>query len=65
MRAERRLRRLEESYQRRAVSTLSREEILFLLRVCRRGLRDGVESIAPEHRARALPLMTLLVGEWS
>jgi hypothetical protein len=65
MRAERRLRRLEESYQRRAVSTLSREEILFLLRVRRRGLRDGVETIAPEHQARALPLMTLLVGEWS
>jgi hypothetical protein len=65
MRAERRLRRLEESYQRRAVSTLSREEILFLLRVCRRGLRDGVETIAPGHQARALPLMTLLVGEWS
>jgi hypothetical protein len=66
MRAERRLQRLEDSYQRRAVRTLSREEILFLLRFCRRALRDGgFESIAPEHQARAFPLLTLINGEWS
>jgi hypothetical protein len=65
MRAARRLRRLEESYQWRAVGTLDREEILFLLRFCRRALRDGFESIAPEHQARALPLLILLNGEWA
>jgi len=65
MRAERRLRRLEESYTWRAARTLSEDEILFLLRFCRRALRDGFESIAPEHHARALPLLILLNGEWS
>ena len=65
MRARRRLRRLEAGYRRRALGSLSDEEVLFLLRFCRRALRDGLETIAPEHEARALPLMTLLVGEWS
>jgi hypothetical protein len=65
MRGERRLRRLEDGYKRRALATLSDEETLFLLRFCRRGLRDGVETIAPEHHARAMPLLTLLNGEWS
>ena len=65
MRAQRRLRRLEEGYKRRALGALSDEEFLFLLRFCRRALRDGVETIAPEHAARALPLMMLVVGEWS
>ena len=65
MRARRRLRRLEEGYKRRALGALSDEEFLFLLRFCRRALRDGVETIAPEHAARALPLMMLVVGEWS
>ena len=65
MRAERRLRRLEESYTWRAARTLSEEEILFLMRFCRRALRDGLESIAPEHQARARPLLILLNGEWS
>jgi len=65
MRAERRLRRLEESYKWRAVRALSEEETLFLLRFCRRALRDGVESVAPEHHARARPLLILLNGEWS
>jgi len=65
MRAERRLRRLAEIYTRRAVRTLDEDEIFFLLRFCRRGLRDGMDSIAPEHQARALPLIALLNGEWS
>jgi hypothetical protein len=65
MRVQRRLRRLEVGYKRRALATLSDEETLFLLRFCRRGLRDGVETIAVEHQNRALPLMTLLFGEWS
>jgi hypothetical protein len=65
VRARGRLRRLEEGYKQRALRALTDEEFLFLLRFCRRALRDGVETIAPEHEARALPLMTLLVGEWS
>jgi hypothetical protein len=66
MRAERRLRRLEKSYQQRALGTMSQEEISFLLAFCRRAYRDGgFDSIAAEHRARAFPLLTLLNGEWS
>jgi hypothetical protein len=64
MRAASRLRRLEEGYKRRALSTLSNDEVLFLMRFCRRALRDGMETIAPEHQTRALPLLTLLNGEW-
>ena len=65
MRAERRLRRLELGYKCRAVKTMSPDEILFLLRVCRRGLRDGFETLAPEHQARAVALFSLLGGEWA
>jgi hypothetical protein len=65
MRAERRLRRLEESYEQRALRTMSQEEISFLLAFCRRAQRDGFESITPEHHERAIPLLTLLNGEWS
>ena len=66
MRAERRLRRLEKSYEQRALRTMSQEEISFLMAFCRRAYRDGgFDSIAPEHQARAFPLLSLLGGEWS
>ncbi len=63
MRAERRLRRLEESYRWRALQTLTDDELLLLMRFARRVLRDGVDSITPQHQTRAIALLTLLVGE--
>ena len=65
MSAARRLQRLEKHYASRAARTFSRDELLFLLRFSRRALRDGMESIAPQHHARAIPLLTLMDGEWS
>jgi hypothetical protein len=62
MRAERRLRRLERSALQRRVDVMTARELRYYLDLLERIRRDGLESVDPADRERAVALVLLGSG---
>jgi hypothetical protein len=62
MRAERRLRRLERAALQRRVDLMGARELRYYLDLLERIRRDGLESVDPADRERAVALVLLGAG---